>query len=889
MSTRNSNIQQVSNAAPVGALVGDTWFNPTTNRQYQLLPVNGTTVQWAEVPTGANGYGAVTASPNVYTALQSFIGSNSSLGLSLNNAAERISFFGIGANGTINYDIANQSVLYYIGNAGSNWTLNFRASEGVSLNSVMAIGQAVTVVFLANQSTTAYFSGNVRVDGTTYTPAWQGGTAPTSGTTSGTDLYSYTIVKTNEFSFIVFASRTAYGTPVFVTNPPGVGQVGLYEMNSAITFTPGGTTGRDGPSLAAARAGLTGTGTETWKNNISFFNVTDGIQYWTVPRTGSYTIEAFGGQGGNAGGQQGGRGARVQGSFSLTEGEIIRILVGQQGQSGPHTQDGQPMGAGGGGTYVIRSPYNTTGSILLIAGGGGGAAQNSWSNAAGIGGSASNNGTNGGGGVSGGTGGNGGNGGDGSGSGPGGAGFTGNGAVDPLSGNPAGDNAKSFTNGGRGGRKSFSWGGSEIFGGFGGGGGGGGLACGGGGGYSGGGGGTWSSPQQGGGGGSFNSGSSAINEAGGTGSATRSGPGQVIITPPAPAGGGTGGGGGGSPALFSFTTFTFTSAGTVGRFGPTLSTLQSSYSAQPWASNTSFFSQGRAQGYQVWQVPQDGIYEIECAGARGQDSSSPGTGRGRGAIIRAHFSLLASQKLEMVVGQVPGNTGSTNPSNSYAGAGGGSFVVIEGTNTPVIIAGGGGGSWSTYPSQAIVDGQTRQRPRWDGFSYSPAVNGTDPGLGQGGLGYHGGGGGGLLSPGQDYSGWSGSAAMSTGAGGQNFTHGAAFIGGGVSNGGGNFFAIGGNATALTSEGGFGGGGGGHSGNNTGGGGGGYSGGVAGQSSLGGSVLTGTGGGSFIRTGATNIATSDGLFDGISTFGGLSITNLGLFNDSGGYIKITRVS
>lgn len=299
---------------------------------------------------------------------------------------------------------------------------------------------------------------------------------------------------------------------------------GLYSFTTA-TFSTGGQTGRDGPALSTARSGLSGTGTDAWKNNTAFFNTSSGIQLWTVPATGTYRIEARGAQGGNAGSRIGGRGAIMRCDVSLTIGEVIRILVGQQGESGPHTQDNQPMGAGGGGTFVVRSPFNTTGSILVIAGGGGGAAQNSYTNADGIDAVTSQSGTNGGGGIAGGTSGNGGGGGDGNGSGPGGAGFAGNGLVDPLSGNPAGDNSKSFVNGGRGGRKSLSWGGSEIFGGFGGGGGGGGLACGGGGGYSGGGGGTWSSPQQGGGGGSFITGTNNVTT---TGAGT--GAGSVTIT-----------------------------------------------------------------------------------------------------------------------------------------------------------------------------------------------------------------------------------------------------------------------------------------------------------------------------------------------------------------------
>lgn len=343
-----------------------------------------------------------------------------------------------------------------------------------------------------------------------------------------------------------------------------------------------------------------------------------------------------------------------------------------------------------------------------------------------------------------------------------------------------------------------------------------------------------------------------------------------------------------SAGLFDFVTHTFTPAGRVGRYGPTISTLRSSYSAATWAADPTYFFQGRAQGYQVFTIPATGIYEIEIAGARGQDASSPGSGRGRGAILRAQISFTVNDKLEMVVGQVPGNSGSTNPGNSYAGAGGGSFVGFYQTNTPIIVAGGGGGSYSSYPTQSIVDGQTRRQPRFSGYNYSPASDGSDPAIQGGGRGYHGGGGGGWATAGQDYNGYTGSSGMTTDGGGQQYTHGASFVGGPVSNGSGTWYATGGNATGLTSEGGFGGGGGGHSGNNTAGGGGGYSGGLGGQTSIGGSYNTGLGGGSFIISTATSVATSNGTYDGNSTFNGTAIGNIGSFNNDSGYIKITRI-
>ena len=270
---------------------------------------------------------------------------------------------------------------------------------------------------------------------------------------------------------------------------------GLYDFSTA-TFQ--GTSGPpDGPSLGEARGGLSGGETDSWKNDTNFFNTSGGVQYWTVPATGTYRIRAEGARGAYPRG--GGYGANMRGDFSLEQGEVVRMVIGVTGQQGGHPWGGT-QGAGGGGTYVVKTPYNSNGSILVIAGGGGAGTGTPWSNQSG---DNANTGTSGNsGGCNGGSGGNGGN----SCNGGGGAGFFGDGSG--ASGSD-GQRARSWTNGCRGGYGPNSWG-SAQWGGFGGGGGKG-LAGGGGGGYSGGGGGQWSSQLRGGGAGSYNNGTNQSN------------------------------------------------------------------------------------------------------------------------------------------------------------------------------------------------------------------------------------------------------------------------------------------------------------------------------------------------------------------------------------------
>lgn len=150
------------------------------------------------------------ATATSFTALQTFSGSTSVASTKLTNAKEVVTVSATAATGTINYDVTTQSVLYYTSNASANWTVNFRGSSGTSLNTLMSTGESMTVAFLVTQGATAYYNSAVQVDGSSVTPKWQGGTAPTAGNASSIDAYVYTVIKTGAATFTVFASQTRF-------------------------------------------------------------------------------------------------------------------------------------------------------------------------------------------------------------------------------------------------------------------------------------------------------------------------------------------------------------------------------------------------------------------------------------------------------------------------------------------------------------------------------------------------------------------------------------------------------------------------------------------------------------------------------------------------------
>ena len=145
-----------------------------------------------------------------FTALQTFAGTSSNADLKTSNILEVATVSATAATGTINFDVTTQSVLYFTTNASGNFTVNFRGSSGTSLDTVMSTGESLSATFLVTNGATAYYNSAVQVDGSSVTPKWQGGTAPTSGNASSIDSYTYVIIKTGSAAFTVLASVTKF-------------------------------------------------------------------------------------------------------------------------------------------------------------------------------------------------------------------------------------------------------------------------------------------------------------------------------------------------------------------------------------------------------------------------------------------------------------------------------------------------------------------------------------------------------------------------------------------------------------------------------------------------------------------------------------------------------
>ena len=95
--------------------------------------------------------------------------------------------------------------------------------------------------------------------------------------------------------------------------------------------------------------------------------VNNGVQRYQIPETTGYRFQCFGAKGG---GNYGGKGAYVSGTFRLEKGDYIQVGCGNQG-----TWD-QNEASGGGASWVAKELSDGSLDLLLIAGGGGGSADN---------------------------------------------------------------------------------------------------------------------------------------------------------------------------------------------------------------------------------------------------------------------------------------------------------------------------------------------------------------------------------------------------------------------------------------------------------------------------------------------------------------------------------
>lgn len=126
----------------------------------------------------------------------------------LSQVIETVNVLGSPISSSTTINVSSGSMYYYTTNATANWTINI--TDTTNLNTTLSAGQAITVVTLVTQGSTAYYNTTVTVDGLGPDVFYLDGAAPTEGTPDGIDVYSYTVIKTGNNLFTVLVSVNNY-------------------------------------------------------------------------------------------------------------------------------------------------------------------------------------------------------------------------------------------------------------------------------------------------------------------------------------------------------------------------------------------------------------------------------------------------------------------------------------------------------------------------------------------------------------------------------------------------------------------------------------------------------------------------------------------------------
>lgn len=202
---------------PSSPEAGQVWFDSGSGNSY-IYYNDGTSSQWVQLTSAST----INLENTIVTLTGTQTLTNKTLtSPSINFALvdepvliapeERINVSATAATGTINLDVKTSSVLYYTTNASGNFTLNIRGDGSNTLNSMLVVGDSITVTFLNTNGTSAFYQTGFTIDGSSVTPKWQGGSAPSSGNASSIDAYTATIIKVAATpTYVVLESQTRF-------------------------------------------------------------------------------------------------------------------------------------------------------------------------------------------------------------------------------------------------------------------------------------------------------------------------------------------------------------------------------------------------------------------------------------------------------------------------------------------------------------------------------------------------------------------------------------------------------------------------------------------------------------------------------------------------------
>lgn len=139
-------------------------------------------------------------------------GSSNALALNINNAAETVAVISSALPAQVVFYVATQSIMYYTtaNTTTSGFSIAVYGSASTNLNTMMSVGQSVSIALFVTNGSGAAYPTTFTIDGNiVVTPKWANGQVVTTNTYS-TDVYNFSIIKTAASTFTVLGSQLRY-------------------------------------------------------------------------------------------------------------------------------------------------------------------------------------------------------------------------------------------------------------------------------------------------------------------------------------------------------------------------------------------------------------------------------------------------------------------------------------------------------------------------------------------------------------------------------------------------------------------------------------------------------------------------------------------------------
>ena len=206
--------QLTLNAVPTITVTGNSTFNGNVSIGGTLTYEDVTNVDAVGLITARSGIevgSGITFSPDgnaFHTGIVTATSLTTSQGVDLTGLLrENVNIVTGKLSDNQNIDLANGMIHYFTTQETTTSTPNLRFDSSTTLDSKMSIGETIALTIITTAGSAAY-SAQLTIDGTSITENWVAGEVPNSGGTSGVDIYSYTIIKIGNASFLVIANQT---------------------------------------------------------------------------------------------------------------------------------------------------------------------------------------------------------------------------------------------------------------------------------------------------------------------------------------------------------------------------------------------------------------------------------------------------------------------------------------------------------------------------------------------------------------------------------------------------------------------------------------------------------------------------------------------------------